>query len=403
MPAASNDNPTAVVVDTNAFFEGRLTRSTLNSLSTMASLGLHVIVPDVVCRELASHAWEAYVDVEELLLLTAVDNRSIDQPQKIYKNFVSQIQASGAVIGRSPDSYYREGLLAQILKAPTASPKSGVTTGAVDHIVYMHALAASAKYSTVAVVTNDKALRTALSPRPGVQVFPDLASVRKGDVSHMRLPLQDALRALEILLSPEFKTVLAEKLHPSYVDQVTVVGVGDILRINDRQIATYVDVSAPYFTGSMEYYGHNVERWQLTVDVSSFDIEREGRIGTDPFAAWPPEVTTIEEYLATELSMIPSVLRPVPENEFVSDLRTPITYVHTEGTDVAFHIHRKQVANVLHSRYSVLREYGHGDDVFVDETQQTEILLQISGVAASKLLKGALATNLMNKALVLLS
>lgn len=64
MPAASNDNPTAVVVDTNAFFEGRLTRSAIKSLSTMASLGLHVIVPDVVCRELASHAWDAYMGAQ---------------------------------------------------------------------------------------------------------------------------------------------------------------------------------------------------------------------------------------------------------------------------------------------------------------------------------------------------
>lgn len=335
--------------------------------------------------------------------MTATDSSSIDQPQKIYDTFAHQIEASGATIGRSPNSYYSDGLFAQIFKAPTASPKSGVTTGAVDHIVYLHALAATNKYSTVAVVTNDKALRTALSPRPGIQVFPDLASVRKGDVSHMRLPLREALRALEKLLSEDVRDAVAEKLHPSYANQVAVVGVGDVLRINDSQIAAYVDVTAPYFTGGLEYYGHNVERWQLTVDVTTFDIVREGRISTDPFAAWPPEVTTIEEYLATELSMVPSVLRPVPESDFISDLKTPITFVHSEGTDVSFHIRRQLVAEVRHSEYSVTREYRYENDVIVDETQQTEIFLQISGGESPKLLKGELATELMNQALALLN
>src|SRR4051794_28757256 len=98
---ATADNPTAVVVDTNAFHQGRLTPGAIRSLETLTALGLHVIVPDVVCRELASHAWQDYLPAKDLLLLSDVDTSGLDEPEKVYKNFTRKIKATGASVGDS--------------------------------------------------------------------------------------------------------------------------------------------------------------------------------------------------------------------------------------------------------------------------------------------------------------
>lgn len=399
-----NDNPTVVVVDTNAFHQGRLTRSSIKSLRTLTDLGLHVIVPDVVCRELASHAWQDYLQAEELLALSGLDTSGLDQPYKIYDNFKESIEATGATLAASPHGYFLQGIHAQILRAAPASPKGDVTTGAVDYIVFLHATAATDRYSRVAVITSDKVLRTALASRPGIQVFPDFSSVRKGDVSHMRLPLQEALASVKHLLSDDFQRDMAAKVDPTSSGALTVVGIGDILRINDKQIAAYVDVSVPSFTGEGgDYFGNDVERWQVTLDEASFTIDRNTLIATDPFAVWPPHITPVDEYLSTELSMVPSIFRPVPYRDFMSNEKTPITFKESDTGDISFLVGETPVAELRHSEYTVTREHHHEEDLFVEKSQQTEIFLQTAGARSTRLAKGSLAVVLMSKAVELLS
>lgn len=404
--AVPTDNPTAVVIDTNAFHEGRLTRSAMKSLSTLSSLGLHVIVPDVVCRELASHAWQAFESVQEVLVLSAIDVSGVDQPQKIYDTFVDKIASTGATIADSDHGYYRAGVHAQILKAAPASPKGSVTTGAVDYIVYMHAMAAAERYSTVAVVTSDRILRTALASLPGIQVFTDLSTVRKGGVSHMRLPLMEALAPLKHMLSDEFRQALGRKMDPTSTNLIKVVGVGDILRLNEREIVAYIDVAAPSFSGSnADYSGDNIERWQVSLTDADFSIGSNRLISSDDFATWPRLTTPLDEYISTELSMVPSVLRPVAKEDFLSSVKTPLTFdEEPDDSYIEFSVGSVTVAEIHHSTSMGTQEYQHDGDLFIDKTQHTKIsLVDGNGLRPVPLAKGALAVLLMTAALDLLT
>lgn len=395
------DNPTAVVVDTNAFPQGRLTLAAIRSLETLRDLGLHVIIPDVVCRELASHAWQDYLQAKDLLALSDVDTSGLDEAEKIYQLFTSKIQATGASVGASDYSSYRAAVHAQILRTAPASPKGDVTTGAADYMVFLQAREAILRYATVAVITSDKVLRSSLAGKPGIQVFSDFSSVRKGGVSHMRLPLQDALCPLRYLFSKAFEGSLAEVVLPDAPSSMSVVGIGDILRLNENDIIVYVDISAPihHVTGA-EYYGQNLERWQVTIDETTHAIVSWGQISSDSLAVWPPDFTPLVEYLSTELSMIPSVIRPVPVEDFINENMTPTTYSDHTNSNVEFFMGEIQLGSVQHSSYVVVNDYEHEGVLLTDKREHTEIFL--NGVASSRVPKGALARLITTKALELL-
>lgn len=399
-PTVEMDNPTAVVVDTNAFHTGRLTLGAITSLNSLTNLGLHVIVPDVVCRELASHAWQDFQQSRDLFELADVDTSGVNQAEKIYNTFVSKVQATGATVGESSFDQYRAGLHAQVLRTAPASPKGEVTTGAVDYIVFLHADEAARRFTTVAVITSDKVLRSSLAGRPGIQVFADFGSVRKGGASRMRLPLIDAVAPLKHLLSKAFATDIGEELLPEDASAVKVIGVGDILRLNDNDIIAYVDVTVPYFRSSGEnYYGNMLERWQVTLGGTEFALQACSRINQDPMDLWTPDITPLAEYLSTELSMIPSVLRPVPKDKYINATKTPITYLDDSTSSVGFFMGDTYLGSVQHSSYSVTQEYEHDGVVYTDKKEHTSIFLVDEGVKSSRLSKGALARMLTSKAL----
>lgn len=397
----NTDNPTVVVVDTNAFHEGRLTRSGIKSLQSLTNLGLHVIVPDVVCRELASHAWHDFKPAQELLLLSDIDISTLDVPEDIYKAFVIKVEATGATVAESKNHHIQRGLHAQILRTAPASPKGTVTTGAVDYIVHMHALEARDRYSTVAVVTNDKVLRKSLG-EPGIQLFGAFGEVRKGDVSHMRLPLLEALAPIKYLLTEKFENALAGQIDSEGRARIKVVGVNDVLRLNDKELGAYVDVSVPTFIGvDSDSYGRDIDRYLVTLDEETFSLLDNRLIGSEPFAIWPPELTHINEYLSTELSMVPSVIRPVPENGFISASKTPLTFSEN-NSHIIFAMHSEEIAVVEYSSYIVTQEHQHDGDIYIDKTQATDIFLSDPESQSKSLAKGELALLLINKAIELL-
>lgn len=396
--ADDTDNPTAVVVDTNAFYEGRLTRSGIKSLASLTNLGLHVIVPDVVLWELVSHAWQDLQPAREILALSGIDISQLGTSNAVYNTFLNQVTATGATVAESKPHHVQQGLNAQILRAAPASPKGEVTTGAVDYIVYMHALDATNKYSTVAVITNDKVLRKSLN-KPGIKLFEAFSTVKKGDVSHMRLPWGEALSHVRYLLTDEFKDALADQMGSEGRAHIKVVGVNDLLRLNDKELGAYVDVSIPTFTGvDSDYYGRDVDRYLVTLDEASSAVTDKSLIASEPFATWPPGLTHIDEYLSTELGMIPAVIRPVPVAEFINDFKTPFTFTEENG-HITFYMNDKDVAVVEHSTYTVTQEYQHDGEVYVDKTYATDILLRGSGSEFADMEKGALARLIINSAL----
>ncbi|PRB44305.1 hypothetical protein CQ020_03600 [Arthrobacter sp. MYb23] len=399
----SVDNPTAVVVDTNAFHQGKLTQGAIRSLETLTDLGLHVIVPDIVCRELASHAWQDYQQAKELLHLSDIGVEGIETAEKIYNNFVSKIRGTGASVGESPHDFYRNSIHAQILRTPPASAKGDVTTGAVDFMVYCHAFEATGRFATVAVVTSDKVLRNSLAGKPGIQVFADFATVRKGGVSHMRLGIQEVLEPLSYLLSKDFQENISKEVLSSEPTPLSVVGVGDILRLNETDLIAYVDLEVPtYLSSTGEFLGRNVERWQVTLAGASYAIGNTSRISTDAVSLWSPDIIHIDDYLSTELSMIPSVLRPVPHSDFVNDQKTPVTYSDNTGSNVEFFLGENCLASVQHSQFTVAHEYEHDGDKYIENRLYTDISVTDDGLKATRLSKGMLARLVTTKALELL-
>jgi hypothetical protein len=390
--------PTAVMIDTNAFHEGRLTQTGLKSLRTLVQLGLHVMVPDLVCRELASHAFQDYETARELLTISGINDEKIGDVDSIFNLFSAKIEQTGAKIIVSSVSHLRDSILAQIDRTPPASPKNEVTTGAVDYVVFLHALEATHRFSTVAVVTGDRILGRSLGSHPGVQIFEHLAQLRKGDGSHMRIELDQALTYVERMLSPSFEAALRAKLGAS---SVRLVGIGDLLRINDTDMVAYIDVSRPVFDGSgSEYYGNSLDRLQLTLQKETLAIKDFRNVSSDPFDYWPDHVTAIDEYLSVELSMVPSIMRPVPQGDFVSEAKTPLVYAGPDGSQIQFALKGEIVAEVRYSEYTLTKESEYQGNVLLDKERHTEIFLMNEGeMLSGSLKKGSLARLIMSQAL----
>ncbi|MDT0209005.1 hypothetical protein [Curtobacterium sp. BRD11] len=188
-----------LVLDTNSFHEGALARKSLDQIRNLVADGVIVVVPDIVCVELAQHVIESLHNVKvELLEVAGVDGVSSLSAARandtgIERGIRSALRSVGAQIEESNPEWWRLSVIAQIRAAGPAGRKGSVKTGAADAVVAHHYWHQRTKYGAAILVTNDGALKTYVVAGGGKTVD-SLASAES--VSLQNASLEVTLRLL---------------------------------------------------------------------------------------------------------------------------------------------------------------------------------------------------------------
>lgn len=197
--ADSTFEPTRVIVlDTNAFREGRLNRRGLSQVKTLTELGVRVVVPDVVCFELAKHVIESLeqVDIDVLesanLATASVLEQIRSDEEAAVEGVRKALRGVGAILLESDVSWWKEGVIEQVRSTGAAIKKGTVKTGAPDAIVARHYLRQRSLYQATTLVTGDKVLTAYVNAAGG--------QVAAGLVEAQALVLENADRALTLKL-----------------------------------------------------------------------------------------------------------------------------------------------------------------------------------------------------------
>lgn len=133
---------TILVLDSNALRRGSFRGKSLDHWIEAAGEEAEVVVPEVVVWEWAEHAASAHSALQRALQEFSVDERLYERPQlpkelptETLVKDITRLLASHATIWHPPTAAWKQGLREQVLQIGSGEVKSGIKTGAADHLV----------------------------------------------------------------------------------------------------------------------------------------------------------------------------------------------------------------------------------------------------------------------------
>ena len=294
-----------LVLDSNAFGAGRLTRASIRRIREARNLGLRVCVPDVVAAELAAHEDQELGKIIESLKALGYllsEDTPINEEQ-FEKSTIETLGKAGAIILHSTSDALHDALWAQIFRRKPASPKrassgKAITTGAVDALVQIHALR-EAQESWTCLVTEDSALRDD-SLKRGLRVEGSIPAAIEAARSSALNPERGREILSEILCrESEILKVLGGK--------AVIIGVSTIQSTDSDSC---FEATIAWFDDDLARHG--LDEYSLTrVRGATTGIEIVGARGDGLFTYWNSHlVGDIREFVYGELSLVPEPFRP---------------------------------------------------------------------------------------------